>query len=68
MDGVASGKGGGVSTWGWVFPYGLTALLFLICLSALIYLWGQERWVRWQDHRDGRREARDKESGIDPER
>lgn len=56
-----------MSTWGWVIQYGLVALLFLICLGVLIYLWGQERWVRWQDHRDARREARDTVSEVDPQ-
>lgn len=47
-----------MSTWGWVFEYGLVALMFIGCVGLLGYLWAQDRWWRWQDHRDAKREAR----------
>ncbi|MEO6414208.1 MAG: hypothetical protein ABIO48_16590 [Pedococcus sp.] len=57
-----------MSTWGWVIEYGLVALVFLVCVGVFVYLWGQDRWLRWLDHRDAKREARAKQSGVSPER
>lgn len=56
-----------MSTWGWVFEYGLVALLFLLCVGVFVAVWGKDRWWRWLDHRDAKREARANQSGVTPE-
>lgn len=52
-----------MSTWGWVIQYGLVALLFLLCVGVFFAMWGKDRWWRWLDHRDARREARARGAG-----
>jgi hypothetical protein len=54
-----------MSTWGWVYLYGLTALLFLVCLTVFLFAWGKDRLWRWQDHRAAVREARVRRTGGD---
>jgi hypothetical protein len=56
--GEGSGRGCTVSTWGWVIEYGIVALLFLLCVGVFFALWAKDRWWRWLDHRDAKREAR----------
>lgn len=57
-----------MSTWGWVFEYGLVAIVFIVCVALLTYLWAQDRWWRWQDQRDAKRDARTKRPGVAPKR
>jgi predicted PurR-regulated permease PerM len=56
-----------VSTWGWVIEYGLVAFLFLLCVGVFFFMWGKDRLWRWLDHRDAKREARARQSGVNPE-
>jgi hypothetical protein len=40
-----------------VIEYGIVALLFLLCVGVFFAMWGKDRWWRWLDHRDAKRDA-----------
>ena len=65
--GYGNGRGCAVSTWGWVFEYGLVALLLLLCVVVFFAMWGKDRWWRWLDHRDAKREARSSHPEVNRE-
>lgn len=50
-----------MSTWGWVIEYGIVALMVVALLVGVVALWAQDRWWRWQDQRDAKRQRRSQE-------